>query len=97
MTSMTSSKDAFALGTWPSCRRRAPQSSANSATRSALPTLTSRPICVHLKRPEEAGYVAQEKRFIGKKPPTRVFLTDKGRKAWIVWIQRMEALIKAPE
>ena len=46
-------------------------------------------LSTHLKKLEEAGYVTQEKRFVGKKPQTRVFLTDKGRKAWILWIQRM--------
>lgn len=54
-------------------------------------------LSAHLKKLEEAGYVTQEKRFVGKKPQTRVFLTDRGRKAWIVWIQRMEAIMKAAE
>ena len=54
-------------------------------------------LSTHLKKLEEAGYVTQEKRFVGKKPQTRVFLTDKGRKAWIAWIQRMEAIMKAAE
>ncbi len=54
-------------------------------------------LSTHLKKLEEADYVTQEKRFVGKKPQTRVFLTDKGRKAWIVWIQRMEAIMKAAE
>jgi DNA-binding MarR family transcriptional regulator len=54
-------------------------------------------LSTHLKKLEEAGYVTQEKRFVGKKPQTRVFLTDKGRKAWILWIQRMEAIMRAAE
>jgi len=54
-------------------------------------------LSAHLKKLEEAGYVTQEKRFVGKKPQTRVFLTEQGRKAWIIWIQRMEALMKAAE
>jgi DNA-binding MarR family transcriptional regulator len=54
-------------------------------------------LSTHLKKLEEAGYVTQEKRFVGKKPQTRVFLTDKGRKAWIVWIQRMESIMRAAE
>jgi DNA-binding MarR family transcriptional regulator len=54
-------------------------------------------LSTHLKKLEEAGYVTQEKRFVGKKPQTRVFLTDRGRKAWIVWIQRMEAIMRAAE
>ena len=54
-------------------------------------------LSTHLKKLEEAGYVTQEKRFVGKKPQTRVFLTDKGRKAWILWIQRMEAIMRVAE
>jgi len=54
-------------------------------------------LSTHLKKLEEAGYVTQEKRFVGKKPQTRVFLTDKGRKAWVLWIQRMEAIMRAAE
>ncbi len=54
-------------------------------------------LSTHLKKLEEAGYVTQEKRFVGKKPQTRVFLTDNGRKAWILWIQRMEAIMRAAE
>lgn len=54
-------------------------------------------LSTHLKKLEEAGYVEQEKRFVGKKPQTRVHLTPKGRAAWIVWIQRMEAIMKAAE
>jgi DNA-binding MarR family transcriptional regulator len=54
-------------------------------------------LSTHLKKLEEAGYVTQEKRFVGKKPQTRVFLTPKGRDAWLLWIQRMEAIMRAAE
>lgn len=54
-------------------------------------------LSTHLKKLEEAGYVKQEKRFVGKKPQTRVFLTDKGRKAWLAWIARMDAIMRAAE
>ncbi|MFN7180002.1 winged helix-turn-helix domain-containing protein [Hyphomonas sp.] len=54
-------------------------------------------LSTHLKKLEEAGYVRQEKLFVGKKPQTRVHLTDKGRKAWLAWIQRMEAIMRAAE
>lgn len=54
-------------------------------------------LSTHLKKLEEAGYIEQEKRFVGKKPQTRVHLTPKGRSAWIAWIQRMEAIMKAAE
>ncbi|RIJ30573.1 winged helix-turn-helix domain-containing protein [Henriciella mobilis] len=54
-------------------------------------------LSTHLKKLEEAGYVHQEKRFVGKRPQTRVFLTDAGRKAWLDWISRMRAIMDAAE
>ena len=54
-------------------------------------------LSTHLKKLEEAGYVTQEKRFVGKRPQTRVFLTDTGRKAWIAWIDHMQGLMRAAE
>ncbi|WP_213269789.1 transcriptional regulator [Hyphomonas sp.] len=54
-------------------------------------------LSTHLKKLEEAGYVTQEKRFVGKKPQTRVFLTDAGRKAWLAWLARMDAIMRPAE
>lgn len=54
-------------------------------------------LSTHLKKLEEAGYVRQEKRFVGKRPQTRVFLTAKGRAAWLAWIDRMRSLMDAAE
>lgn len=54
-------------------------------------------LSTHLKKLEDAGYVRQEKRFVGKRPQTRVFLTDEGRKAWLDWISRMRAIMDAAE
>ena len=54
-------------------------------------------LSTHLKKLEEAGYVRQEKRFVGKKPQTRIFLTEEGRKAWVDWIDRMRGLMDAAE
>lgn len=54
-------------------------------------------LSTHLKKLEEAGYVTQEKRFVGKKPQTRVFLSDAGRKAWLAWLARMDAIMRAAE
>ena len=54
-------------------------------------------LSTHLKKLEEAGYVRQEKRFVGKKPQTRIFLTDAGRKAWLAWLARMDAIMRAAE
>lgn len=50
-------------------------------------------LSTHLRKLEEAGYVRQEKRFVGRRPQTRIFLTDTGRKAWLAWIAQMQSLI----
>ncbi len=51
-------------------------------------------LSVHIRKLEEAGYVAIEKSFAGRKPQTRLSLTEAGRKAWIAYIARMEALMR---
>ncbi len=51
-------------------------------------------LSVHIRKLEEAGYVSVEKSFAGRKPQTRLSLTDKGRAAWIAYIGRMEALMR---
>jgi len=52
-------------------------------------------LSTHLRKLEEAGYVRQEKRFVGRRPQTRIFLTDTGRTAWLAWIAQMQNLIGA--
>jgi len=47
-----------------------------------LTGLTWGNLSTHLSKLEEAGYVAIEKRFRGKKPHTMVRLTDQGRAAF---------------
>lgn len=54
-------------------------------------------LSTHLRKLEEAGYVRQEKRFVGKRPQTQIFLTDHGRRAWLIWIDRMQGLMRAAE
>ncbi len=54
-------------------------------------------LSTHLRKLEEAGYVRQEKRFVGKRPQTRVFITDAGRSAWKAWIDQMRGLMDAAE
>ncbi|MEC7289956.1 MAG: transcriptional regulator [Pseudomonadota bacterium] len=54
-------------------------------------------LSTHLRKLEEAGYVEQEKRFVGRRPQTRVHLTKAGRKAWLHWIGQMQGLMKAAE
>lgn len=54
-------------------------------------------LSTHLRKLEDAGYVRQEKRFVGRRPQTRVFLTDNGRTAWLIWIDQMQGLMRAAE
>ena len=54
-------------------------------------------LSTHLRKLEDAGYVEIEKRFEGRKPQTRVHLTDSGRTAWMAWLDRMQALMRAAE
>jgi DNA-binding MarR family transcriptional regulator len=52
-------------------------------------------LSTHLSKLEAAGYVRIEKRFNGKKPTTRVYLTERGREAWIAYLARLQNLIAA--
>jgi DNA-binding MarR family transcriptional regulator len=54
-------------------------------------------LSTHLRKLEEAGYVELEKLFVGRRPQTRVHLTEAGRKAWVTWLERMQSLMKAAE
>jgi DNA-binding MarR family transcriptional regulator len=46
-------------------------------------------LSTHLTKLEEAGYVATEKGFQGKKPQTMIRLTDQGRAAFRQYKQKM--------
>lgn len=50
-------------------------------------------LSVHLRKLEDAGYVAVKKGVQGRRPLTTVSLTKKGREAWIAYIARMEDLL----
>ena len=52
-------------------------------------------LSAHLRKLEDAGYVAVEKSFVNRKPQTRLALTPAGRKAWKAWLDRIEALRSA--
>lgn len=54
-------------------------------------------LSTHLRKLEEAGYVRVTKAFAGRKPRTTVQLTEEGRAAWIAWIERMQAMIRAAD
>jgi DNA-binding HxlR family transcriptional regulator len=50
-------------------------------------------LSVHLRKLEDAGYVAIDKRFVGKKPLTEVSLTPPGRAAFIRYLDAMASLV----
>ncbi|MGQ0560027.1 MAG: winged helix-turn-helix domain-containing protein [Sphingosinicella sp.] len=52
-------------------------------------------LSAHLRKLEDAGYVRAEKRFVRRKPQTRLSLTAAGRKAWDSWLDRMESIRRA--
>jgi DNA-binding MarR family transcriptional regulator len=50
-------------------------------------------LSMHLRKLEEAGYIAIEKGYLGRKPRTRVRLTVKGRKAFAAYLDAIEQLV----
>jgi len=50
-------------------------------------------LSVHLRKLEDAGYVAIGKQFVGKKPLTTVTLTEGGRAAFIGYLDAMARLV----
>lgn len=53
-------------------------------------------LSVHLRKLEEAGYVAIEKTYAGKKPLTRAALTNKGREAFVAYLDAISRLVNNP-
>ena len=54
-------------------------------------------LSTHIKKLEQAGYLDVEKRFVGKRPQTRLHLSETGRKAWMAWLDQMQVLMRAAE
>ena len=50
-------------------------------------------LSVHLRKLDEAGYVAIDKRFVNNKPLTRVSITREGRRAFAAYLDAIGALI----
>lgn len=49
-------------------------------------------LSVHMRKLEEAGYIAIEKSFVGRRPRTTLKLTNTGRKAWIAYLDELRRL-----
>ena len=52
-------------------------------------------LSIHLRKLEEAGYIAIEKSFLGRKPLTRARLTDAGRQAFAGYLDAIARLLDA--
>ncbi|HEV7354055.1 MAG TPA: transcriptional regulator [Brevundimonas sp.] len=50
-------------------------------------------LSVHLKKLEEAGYVAIAKSFVNNKPLTRISITESGRLAFAAYLEALGGLI----
>jgi DNA-binding MarR family transcriptional regulator len=50
-------------------------------------------LSIHLRKLEEAGYIAIEKSFLGRKPLTRARLTDAGRQAFTEYLDAIANLL----
>ena len=48
----------------------------------------------HLRRLEDAGYVALERGFLDRRPRTRVRLTEVGEAAWLAHLAHLERLVR---
>ena len=59
----------------------------------ALLQATQGNLSVHLRKLEDAGYVAIEKSFLGRKPLTRARITPPGRKAFAAYLAAMGRLV----
>ena len=51
-------------------------------------------LSVHLRKLEDAGYIAIDKSFVGRKPLTRARITPAGRKAFAIYLDALSELVR---
>ena len=56
-------------------------------------SLTDGNLSVHLRKLEDAGYVAVEKAFVGRKPRTYIAATPAGRRAFAAHVQALQEIL----
>lgn len=56
--------------------------------------LTDGNLGAHIRVLEEAGYLAVEKGFVGRRPRTTCRVTEAGRRAFSEYLRQLEALIR---
>ena len=67
---------------------------ARSIVRGDLLELTDGNLSVHVQKLEEAGYVAVDKTFEGRRPKTWIWATSEGHDAFAAHIDALEAIIR---
>ncbi len=67
--------------------------SADFGTLKARLQTTDGNLSVHLRKLEEAGFVAVTKRFVGRKPLTEASMTEAGRRAFVAYLDAMAGLV----
>ena len=50
-------------------------------------------LATHLRKLEDAGYVGVEKGFVGRKPLTRIHITETGRNAFVGYLDAIGKLV----
>lgn len=56
--------------------------------------MTDGNLSIHLQKLEERGYVAIDKRFVGRRPHTTCRLTRAGRLAFTRYLDHLEAIVR---
>jgi DNA-binding MarR family transcriptional regulator len=56
--------------------------------------MTDGNLSVHLQKLEEKGYVATDKRFVGRRPQTTCRLTKAGREALRRYLDHLQAIVE---
>jgi DNA-binding MarR family transcriptional regulator len=54
-------------------------------------------LSVHLRKLEEAGYIAIDKSFVNRKPLTRARITGSGRAAFAAYLEAIAKLVAKPD
>jgi len=68
--------------------------SADFATLKARLQTTDGNLSVHLRKLEDAGFVAVTKRFEGRKPLTEAAMTPEGRRAFVAYLDAIQGLVR---
>ncbi len=56
--------------------------------------MTDGNLSVHLQKLEDRGYVATDKQFVGRRPQTTCRLTKPGHKAFVRYLDQLEAIVR---